>query len=58
MKLTLKERKFLKTLMQSGSFLQAVDYNYEDDNEKEFRKEHKINFKEAEDIIESIIKKL
>ena len=58
MKLTLKERKFLKTLMQSGSFLQALDYNYNDDNEKEFIKEHKINFKEAEDIIESIIKKL
>ena len=56
--LTKKERKFLKTLMQSGSFLQALDYNYNDNNEKEFRKEHKINFKEAEDIIESIIKKL
>ena len=58
MKLTLKEKKFLKTLMQSGSFLQALDYNYDDDNEKEFVKEHNINFKEAEDIIESIIKKL
>lgn len=58
MKFTLKEKKFLKTLMQSGSFLQAVDYNYNDNNEKEFIKEHQLTFIEAENIIESIIKKL
>ena len=57
--LTKKEKKFLKNLMQSsGSFLQALDYNYADNNEKEFRKEHQLTFIEAEYIIESIIKKL
>ncbi len=56
--LTEKEKKFLKTLMQSGSFLQALDFNYNDGNEDAFIEEHKINFKEAEYIVENIIKKL
>ena len=55
---TKKERKFLKNLMQSGSFLQALDFNYNDGNEDAFKEEHKINFRDAEKMIENIIKKL
>jgi len=56
---TKKEKKFLRTLMQSsGSFLQALDYNYDNNNEDAFREEHQLSFIDAEKMIESIINKL
>ena len=45
-------------MQSSGSFLQALDYNYDNNNEDAFREEHQLSFIDAEKMIESIINKL
>jgi hypothetical protein len=55
---TKSERKLLKELINVNYALQALDSNYDSDNEKDFKEEHGISFKKAEKLLESIISKL
>lgn len=55
---TKKEKRLLIELLKNDFILQALDYNYDNDNEEAFKEDHQLTFIEAENIIESIINKL
>lgn len=55
---TKKEKTFLLKLIDQDFTLQALDYNFDDGNEKEFRKEHGLSFKQAEKMLKNIIAKI
>lgn len=55
---TKKEKRLLIELLKNDFILQALDYNYDNDNEEAFKEDHQLTFIEAENMIESIINKL
>jgi len=55
---TKAERKLLKELLNKTCSLQALDYNYEQNDNKEFKEEHGISIKRAEKLFDSFINKL
>jgi len=55
---TKAERKLLKELLTGQSKLQALDYDYQEDDEKSFKEYHGISFKRAEKMFDSIVRKL
>ena len=54
MNLTKKRKQFLAQLLSPTFVLGALDYNYENDEKKEFKAQHGISFKEAEDALEAL----
>lgn len=56
--MTKKEKEFLLELINKSYTLQALDYNYDNGDEKEFKKEHGLNFKQAEKMLKNIITKI
>jgi hypothetical protein len=54
-KLSKKEKEFIIALLNNDFILQALDYNYANDNEKEFKSEHHINFKTADKIVDKFL---
>ena len=56
--ITKKEKRLLIELLKNDFVLQALDFNYDNDNEEAFKEEHQLTFIEAEKMIENIIKKL
>ena len=56
--LTKKEKKLLIELLANDFVLQALDFNYSNDDEEAFKEEHNLTFIEAGNMIESIINKL
>lgn len=55
---TKKEKRLLVELLKNDFILQALDFNYYNDDEEAFKEEHQLTFIEAGNMIESIIKKL
>lgn len=49
--MTQKEKVFIYNLISHEFFLEALDYNYSNSDEKEFIAEHKLDFKEAQRIV-------
>ena len=55
---TKAERKLLKELLRGESKLMALDYDYQEDDEKSFKEYHGISFKRAKKLFDSFISKL
>ena len=55
---TKKEKRLLIELLKNDFVLQALDFNYDNNDEEAFKEEHQLTFIEAGNMIENIIKKL